>query len=503
MRLCRSNLNTIRIDGRPAVPEEIFDLPERVLQFGTGVLLRGLTDHFIDKANRQGIFNGRVVIVKSTAGGDIAAFGRQNGLYTTYSRGIDQGIPMEAVTINSAISRVLSASNEWQSILQCAHDPAMNIVVSNTTEVGIRLTDDDIHATPPESFPGKLLAYLYERYCVLGRSGAMVIVPTELIPDNGKLLQSVLLQLASKNNLDSAFLHWLQHDNHFCSSLVDRIVPGKPDADTIGTLEQRLGYSDELLIATEWYRLWAIEGSDVVRSILTFAAADEGVVIADDITIFRELKLRMLNATHTLTCGLAFLANFSIVRQAMEHPVMSAFISRLMLHDIADAIPFPIDDGTKQAFGQKVLERFRNPYIEHYWINITLQYTSKIKMRVVPILLEYRKRNERVPPHICMGMAAYLLFLRPAEKDNSHYFGSHNGQRYQVNDDYAADFYDLWRTLSPADVVAAVLGDSAMWGEDLTTCPGLLSTVQENLRMLVNDIPSALNSVTTVFNKNE
>ena len=287
----------------------IFSLPEKVLQFGTGVLLRGLPDYFIDKANRHGLFNGRVVVVKSTDSGDAGAFDRQDGLYTLCIRGIEDGHKVEENIICSAISRVLSARDHWSEIMQLAHSPEMQIVISNTTEVGIQLVEGDFGHRPPVSFPGKLLAFLYERYRAFGGKpeSGMVIVPTELIVDNGKKLAAIVKELAETAQLETPFITWLQEHCRFCSSLVDRIVPGRPNAATVQQLTHDLGYTDDLLAIAEVYRLWAIEGDEKVRSVLSFAAADGGVIIEPDIEIYRELKLRMLNGTHTLSCGLAFL----------------------------------------------------------------------------------------------------------------------------------------------------------------------------------------------------
>ncbi len=207
MQLSKNNIG--KISPRPGldIPDErIFELPEKVLQFGTGVLLRALPDHFIDKANKQGIFNGRVVVVKSTDS-DSSGFDRQDGLYTICVRGVENGKTVEENIINASVSRVLGAKTEWNRILQCAHNPEMKIIISNTTEVGIQLVDDDINAEPPVSFPGKLLAFLFERFKAFKGSeeSGMVIVPTELITDNGAKLESIVLELAHQNNLDYKF----------------------------------------------------------------------------------------------------------------------------------------------------------------------------------------------------------------------------------------------------------------------------------------------------------
>src|SRR6201996_7733923 len=232
MNLSKQNLSSIRNGAVTQPSANVFNLPEKVLQFGTGVLLRGLPDYFIDKANRQGLFNGRIVVVKSTDGGDANAFDRQDALYTLCVRGIEDGRKAEENIICSAIGRVLSARDQWQEILTLARNPEMQIIISNTTEVGIQLVDDDIRRQPPVSFPGKLLAFLYERYKTFNGSpeSGMVIVPTELIVDNGKKLAAIVKELAQIGQLEADFLAWMEKHCRFCSSLVDRIVPGKPDA---------------------------------------------------------------------------------------------------------------------------------------------------------------------------------------------------------------------------------------------------------------------------------
>jgi tagaturonate reductase len=486
MILSRYNLKNISAQDVVTPAEAVFDLPEKVLQFGTGVLLRGLPDYFIDKANRQGVFNGRVVVVKSTDS-DSSAFDKQDGLYTLCVRGLDGGKTVEENIVNSSISRVLSAKDEWSEILQCAHNPNMQIIISNTTEVGIQLVQDDIHRLPPVSFPGKLLAFLLERYKAFdgSRQSGMVIVPTELILDNGKKLESIVLELAHLNGLDDTFIQWLENCNYFCSSLVDRIVPGKPDNSIRENLEKQFGYKDELLTMSEVYRLWAIEGGEHIKSVLTFASVDEGVVIAPDINLFRELKLRMLNGTHTLSCGLAYLAGFGTVKQAMDDAAMQTFISRLMLNEIATGIPYNVEHGVSQSFGHKVLDRFANPNIEHHWINITMQYTSKMKMRNVPVILKYAERIKTVPENIALGFAAYLLFLKPVNKKQDKFYGEWQGKEYVIQDDFAAYFFEKWSKLTPAQLADEVLADVSLWGADLSAIPGFAQAVKDNMASLL------------------
>ncbi|UOQ76634.1 tagaturonate reductase [Hymenobacter sp. 5516J-16] len=465
----------------------LLELPEKVLQFGTGVLLRGLPDYLIDKANRQGIFNGRIVVVKSTDGGDIDAFTRQDGLYTLGIRGIEDGREVAENVVCSAISRVLSAKSQWADIVACAANPELTVVISNTTEVGIQLVSDDISQSPPQSFPGKLLAFLLARYQAFNgaKDKGLVIVPTELIPDNGTKLEAILLEQAHRNNLDAEFIDWLETANQVCNSLVDRIVPGRPDRATQAALEAELGYADELLTMSEVYTLWAIEGDARVKEILSFERADAGVIVQPDINLFRELKLRLLNGTHTLSCGLAFLAGFPTVREAMDDANLAGFIHNLMLADLLPGIPYPVDEKMGQRFGMQVLDRFRNPSIEHKWLSISMNYTAKMQMRNVPTLLHYYQKLHAVPHYMALGFAAYLLFMRATRQEGGKCYGELNGQAYEIQDEKAGYFADLWARLGPADLVRTVLHNQALWGHDLSALPGFAECVTRYLSTLL------------------
>jgi tagaturonate reductase len=489
MLLSKINLKNIETGNATLSNESLFALPERVLQFGTGVLLRGLPDYFIDKANKKGVFNGRVVVVKSTDGGDAVAFDKQDGLYTLCMRGLVNGQAVEENVICSAISRVLSASTQWELVLKCAHNSELNIILSNTTEVGIELVKEDINSLPPSSYPAKLLAFLYERYKAFGGSSTsgMVIVPTELISDNAKKLKAIVFDLAKFNKLEEDFIRWLEQHNQFCNSLVDRIVPGKPAADKKSLLEAQFGYQDDLITMSEVYSLWAIEGNQQVKDVLSFASIDESVIITDNITQFKELKLRLLNGTHTLSCGVAFLAGFTTVKQAMGDKVLGNFVKQLMVTEIAPAIPYPVAEKESAEFASKVIDRFSNPTIEHQWISITLNYTSKLKMRVVQVLHRYNELYSAVPEKISIGFAAWLLFMKAVKKEGNVYFGELNGQSYPIKDEMAEYFFNHWKNLSTDILVKTVLSNDALWDADLTKIPGFANNVTKNLIQIMEE----------------
>lgn len=460
--------------------DKIFELPEKVLQFGTGVLLRGLCDYFIDKANKKGVFNGRIVVVKSTDKGGTDDFNEQDGLFTHCVKGLENGQPVEEYIINASISRTISARSQWNEILACAKNPEMQVIISNTTEVGIALVENDkITNTPPQSFPVKLLAFLYERWKEFKGSpeSGMVIIPTELIVGNGDKLQEIVLEQAHRNGLEPEFIEWLENHNSFCNSLVDRIVPGKPDKEICEELEKKFSYQDDLMILSEVYRLWAIQGDEKIRKILSFASVDSGVIIERDIEVYRELKLRMLNGTHTLTCGMAYLLGFRLVKDVMSNSYLSKIITNMMLGEVSLAIPYKIDPKIKDRFGRMVLDRFRNPFLQHKLLDITVQYTAKMKMRNIPILLQYYREFGKAPELFAMGFAAYLQFMKAEKEVNGNYFGECNGEYYPINCNFAPYFYEAWENFD----LDKVLSNRSLWGEDLTQLEGFSDAVRKYL----------------------
>ncbi|HXB94921.1 MAG TPA: hypothetical protein VNU70_07175, partial [Puia sp.] len=188
--------------------------------------------------------------------------------------------------------------------------------------------------------------------------------------------------------------------------------------------------------------------------------------------IYRELKLRLLNGTHTLSCGLAFLSGFATVKNAMDDAAFSAYITDLMLKEIAPSIPYKVPLAEARDFGLKVLDRFRNPHLQHQWLSITMQYSSKMRMRVIPVLQRHYEQHATPPAHMTLGFAAYLLFMR--------------GGDHPVNDDRAGYFADLWEKYPAPEVATIALKDASLWGADLSRLPGFEGAVRLQLDDLIN-----------------
>lgn len=401
----------------------IFPTTEKVIQFGTGVLLRGLPDYFIHHANQQHLFNGSIVVIKSTSTGGVDDFTNQDALFTHCVRGVYNGENVDRHFVNTSISRVLAAATDWDQIKALATSEAIEIIISNTTEAGMVLDENDkLDSGAPNSFPGKLLALLFERWKHFNgdTNKGWVILPTELMPDNGVLLNSIVNRLATINQLPSEFIQWMNTANDFCNTLVDRIVPGKLSDTEMETLESQLGYKDDLLITSEPFALWAIESSKA-RTIekLSFAKTDDSMVIAPSIVKFRELKLRLLNGTHTFSCAVAILAGFDTVIDAMRDNHFKQFITALAHNELVPCVvseTISKDDATQ--FTNKVLERFANPYIEHKWTSIAMNFEEKMKMRNGYLMDVYAASNTEAAKWMSLGFAAFIVYMEQAHQKN-------------------------------------------------------------------------------------
>jgi tagaturonate reductase len=378
------------------------ELPERVLQFGTGMLLRALCAACVDASLRARAFNGRIVVVQSTPQGAAASINAQDGLFTLVERGLQDGAPVERTRLIGSIARALVAQAEWEAVRDVAARPELQVIVSNVTEAGFRLES---------GFPARLTDLLYTRFERLPDGPPVFVIPTELVPDNGPRLAAMVNQLAAERERRTAFRQWLSRRVRFCSSLVDRITTGAAPADQRPALESALGYRDALLTVTEPYSFWAIEADPAALGrAFPIDVAPESVVFAPDIEFYEERKLRLLNATHTAMAPLALLADVRTVREVVDHPRLGALLRRILFEEIIPATDLPAD--AAESFARSVVERFRNPWLEHEWRVIATNQDAKMRIRVVPLVLAYATKRGRLPEGLALACAGYLTLAR-------------------------------------------------------------------------------------------
>ena len=465
-------MSTLRRLDRTLRPQP--NLPEKAIQFGTGAFLRGFIDFFLEQANANDAFNGRVVMVGSTGSGRDQLLNEQDGLYTLWIRGVENGEARSEFKQISSVSRALSAATEWQQVLECARNPQLEYIFSNTTETGITLDETDSGlADPPHTFPGKLTRVLRERavHFNYAPTRGVIVIPCELIEGNGARLKEIVLKLGELWGYGSRFTAWINECVPFCNTLVDRIVPGEPARNIMENAWSELGYRDEMLTVCEPYRLFAIETTHAVAQRLHFAAGDN-IIIADDIAPYRLRKVRLLNGAHTILVPLALLSGCRTVADAVADEKVGAFLRAVLLNELVPAVPV---EGAAQ-FANAVIDRFRNPYIRHELVDITLQQTMKMRVRVIPSIVDYAELHGHAPVGVSLGFAAYLLFMRGNLGTSSK------------ADNHRERLLDHWRrTSQPRELVAAVCADRALWETDLNDVPQFTELVTGYLESMISD----------------
>ena len=462
--------------------------PERVLQFGEGNFLRAFTDYWFDMANEKAGWNGKCVLVQPIAQGLTQLINRQEGLYTLYLRGRQNGEKVDAKRVISSVSRCLNPyeKQDYDAMMDVAAGEALEYIVSNTTEAGIvydpscRLED-----CPPASFPAKLTQVLLHRWRA-GRPG-VVVLSCELIDNNGKELLRCVNQYIKQWGLEEGFARWVNEGCTFCSTLVDRIVPGRiRDAAEAARLEEENGYRDALIDVGEVFGVWNIEGPEWLAEKLPFRAAGLNCPVVPDVTPYKKRKVRILNGAHTGFVPGAYLAGYDIVRDCMQDDVILGFMNR-MLHE--EVIPtLPLDRQDLEAFAAAVQDRFNNPFINHELMSITLNSTSKWRARNMPSLLEYAQTAGKLPPCLAMSFAAYIAFYSSdiqALTEQGLVCRRPKGNEYTVSDDrWVLEFYYSRRGVSDETLVHDVMTNEKMWGQDLTLVPGFEQAAAENLRRI-------------------
>ncbi len=460
--------------------------PEKVMQFGEGNFLRAFVDYFFDVSNEKVGYNGKVVLVQPIAQGLTDLINQQEGLYTLYLRGNEKGVKVDDKRVISSVSRCINPYQDWDKVLEFAKSDDLDIIVSNTTEAGIvHDTESTFDQCPPISFPAKLTRVLYERFTA-GKKG-IVMLSCELIDNNGKELLKCVNQYIDDWKLPEDFRAWVNNENIFCSTLVDRIVPGRiRDAEEVKRLNEENGYEDPLMDVGEVFGVWVIEGPEGLEDRLPFKAAGLPVHVVPDVTPYKKRKVRILNGAHTGFVLGAYLAGFDIVRDCMNDDVIRGFMNKMLYDEIVPILP--LDQEDCKNFAAAVQDRFNNPFVNHELMSISLNSTSKWKARNMPSFLEYVEANKALPPCLTMSLAAYIAFYSndiQELNDKGLLCKRPKGNTYLISDDrWALEFYYAHKDDTPEALVHAVLTNTQMWDQDLTKVPGLEAAVVNGLKMI-------------------
>ncbi len=453
-------------------------LPIKIMQFGGGNFLRAFVDWMVDVLNKETDFNGGIAIVKPTAGGDYSELKAQDGLFTVILDGIKNGELVSEKTLVTSVQKVVNGYTEWETYLDLAKNPDVRFIVSNTTEAGIKFNKEDkFEDEPPSEFPAKLTVWLHHRFRHFegDSSKGCILLPCELVENNGDALKKCVLEYANNWQLGNEFKEWIESANDFCSTLVDRIVSGYPK-DRADKMQKELGYKDDLLVAGEYYHSWVIQAPVAVQKELPFSQTDLNVEFVDALVPYRKMKVRILNGAHTSMVPVGYLAGIRFVKEAMDDETVSGFVESLLLEEAAKTLDFP--DKVKRKFVADVLDRFRNPLLKHQLISISLNSTSKFTARLLPTLKDYYAREGKLPERIVFGLSALIRF----------YKGEINGEVIPLKDDQKVlDFFaSQWKNydsneLSLNELSQSILSNTSIWKEDLTKIDGLVESVRRNI----------------------
>jgi tagaturonate reductase len=408
----------------------------------------------------------------------------QDGLFHVLTKGLQQGKIVDEKYLVKGITKILHLYPEWQEFLKSAENTNIRYLVSNTTEAGIRFSaEDKFGDAPPTEFPAKLTCWLHRRYLHFGGSvdSGCIFLPVELILQNGTSLRNCILQYADSWGLGEGFKKWIFESNTFCNTLVDRIVPGV-SRDALQSEWQKLGFEDIMVTQGEVFHFWAIEAPESVRKELPLDKIGLNIVFTDDLTPFRNRKVRILNGAHTAMVPVAYLAGIKTVRETLEHPLTGAYIRHLIFEEILPTLDLP--EAALLQFASEVLDRFLNPFIVHPLLSISLNSVSKFKTRVLPSILDFHERRKALPTGLTLTLAALIRF----------YKGEYNGETIPLNDDqWALDFMKAaWVNYDGAPeslrkIVKQVLQWEDAWEMNLTNIPGLEELTGNLLIQIVNE----------------
>ena len=439
-------------------------LPIKVVQFGEGNFLRAFVDYAFQRLNNEMDFNAGIAVVQPLKDGMVNMINDQDGLYTLFMNGIKKGEKIQDIQLISNIVKAINPYSDFADYLALAKEPALQFIVSNTTEAGIEFLDTDTpDMQPPAAFPAKLTVLLHERFKHFNgdASKAVTIIPCELIDYNSETLKKCILQYCDLWNLDAAFIKWVSEDCTYHSTLVDRIVPGYPRAE-IEDYNSKLEYQDNLIVAAEPFFLWAIEGGEDLKAKLPFDKTDLNVKIVDDIRPFKMIKVRILNGAHTAMVPVSLLFGNQLVMETVNGGFTGPFVDNVIA-EISETLP--MDKNEITAYAEEVMDRFRNPFIKHALADIALNSISKFKVRVLPSLLGYYTTNKKLPTSLTFSLACLIQF----------YKGTWNNEALPVKDtpELVEAFKKAWELGNLESVVAAVLANSDFWDEDLNKVEGL------------------------------
>ncbi len=466
----------------PAVKRDV-----KIVQFGQGNFIRAFVDYMVDIANEKGLFDGSIVMVKPTARGNLDRFKAQDCRYTVQLRGRVDGEEYVETRLITSVSDIVSPYIDYEEYIGLASLDSVRFVISNTTEAGIVFNSKDAFEDKLNvTFPAKLTQFLYARYQTFNGASdkGLIMLPLELIDDNGAVLQKCVLQYIDLWQLPEGFKSWVEDDCIFASTLVDRIVTGYPK-DEAEAIWESLGYQDNILDTAEPFALWVIEaGEEVAKEFpLDKAMEDKAgmdVLFTDNQKPYKQRKVRILNGAHTSFVLASYLKGNDYVNQSMKDELIRNFMDKTLHDEVIPTLTLPKED--LEDFATAVVDRFNNPFIQHSLLAIALNSVSKYRARCLPSLLDYVAKFGTCPTHLTMGLAALMAFYSSTELQGDTLIGHRGEDTYEIKDDMAVlEFFAENSTLPTREIVENFLAREDFHGQNLNEVAGLTDLVTEYL----------------------
>ncbi|MGH6921769.1 MAG: mannitol dehydrogenase family protein, partial [Geminicoccaceae bacterium] len=329
----------------------------------------------------------------------------QDGLYTVAERD-GGGARLQVI---GCLRQLLVAPEDPGAVIERIASPATAIVSLTVTEKGYchdpasGLLDwthaDIVHdlAEPerPRSAVGMLVAGLARR----NRQTAPTIMSCDNLPANGRTLRGLVIELAARR--DAALARWIEAEVAFPCSMVDRIVPATT-ADDIAQIDAALTVHDAAPVVCEPFRQWVIEDHFAApRPAWELAGAE----LVAEVAPYEEMKLRLLNGSHSAIAYLGCLAGFEHVFEVMAAPDFAAFVRRMMA-EVAPTLHVPSDLGAYQA---SLLARFANPALAHRTSQIAMDGSQKLPQRLLGTIRDRLCAGATID-HLCLAVAGWIRY---------------------------------------------------------------------------------------------
>lgn len=373
----------------------------QILQFGTGNFLRAFIEPMVQDLVKKDI-SLNICMIQSTGGKTLENLKKQNFDYHVLTAGLENGEKVENLRKINCVKDGINLPEESEKFFGFASEPEVKWIISNVTEAGMVWKIEGDFEEFAESFAGRLTQWLYRRFQTL-KEAETVILPCELLPENGNILKTYVLKHAENWNLEIQFSEWIEQKCKFYNSLVDKIVPGFPHHIALKEKE-----SDSFVVQTEPYCFWAIEGHEKDRKNLPFLESQAEVILAESIDFFSLRKIRILNGLHTFMTGRGLLEGIETVGEYVSKTDHLEELNSLLETEIFPTLDAPLEGLRKYA--SQVIDRFKNPFVSHKLSDISLNSTAKFKSRLAPVFHSFLEKNHQMPPIATVGLVSLILF---------------------------------------------------------------------------------------------